>query len=279
MNLFTVDVEDWFHVCGVSGRLGADQWDHLPSRIVSTTRRLLDVLDAVHVQAVFFAVGWIADRQPALIQEILAAGHEVASHSHLHRRVYELSPREFVEDVEAASKALIAAGAQRPRAFRAPEWSINDRAPWALDALAGLGFAIDASKAPLRLVGRVDYPRVPHLLQTASGPIVEVPPFVADRYGQVMPLGWGWGLRMSSPKRVLRTIAAANTAGVPAVLTVHPWEVDPDPPHVALPPRLRFAHYFRLDGFERRLKEIVQHAPFVTLNAVVDAGRRRHAEP
>jgi polysaccharide deacetylase family protein (PEP-CTERM system associated) len=277
MNLFTVDVEDWFHVCGAGSELDRDRWDRLPSRVVSTTRRLLDLLDTFHVRAVFFAVGWIADRQPALIQEIIAAGHEVASHSHLHRRVYELSPAEFVEDVDAASRALVAAGAPRPRAFRAPDWSINDRAPWALDALAGRGFAIDASMAPLRLVGRVDYPRVPHLRQTAGGPIVEVPPFVADRYGQVMPLGWGWGLRMSSPKRVLSTIAAANAAGVPAVLTVHPWEVDPDPPHVALPPRQRFAHYFRLAGFERRLKEIVQNTPFATLNAMVDAGRRSDA--
>ena len=40
--------------------------------------------------------------------------------------------------------------------------------------------------------------------ETAAGPIVEVPPLVADRFGQVMPLGWGWGLRMSSPRRVLR---------------------------------------------------------------------------
>jgi polysaccharide deacetylase family protein (PEP-CTERM system associated) len=279
MNLFTVDVEDWFHVCGAGDQLDRDRWDRLPSRVVSTTRRLLDLLDGLHVRGVFFAVGWVAERQPGLIQEILGAGHEVASHSHLHRRVYELSAHEFVDDVDAASRALMAAGAPRPRAFRAPEWSINDRAPWALDALAGRGFAIDASLAPLRLVGRVDYPRVPHLRPTASGPIVEVPPFVADRYGQVMPLGWGWGLRMSSPKRVVSTIAAANAAGVPAVLTVHPWEVDPDPPHVPLPPRLRFAHYFRLDGFERRLKEIVQHTPFATLNTVVDAGRRSDAKP
>ena len=53
-----------------------------------------------------------------------------------------------------------------------------------------------------------------------------------------MPLGWGWGLRMSSPRRVLRAIERCNAAGVPAVLTVHPWELDPDPPRVRLPPRL-----------------------------------------
>jgi hypothetical protein len=81
---------------------------------------------------------------------------------------------------------------------------------------------------------------------TARGPIVEVPPLVADRFGQVIPMGWGWGLRMSAPARVLREIDRANQMGRPAVLTIHPWELDPDPPRVPLPSGLRFAHYFRL---------------------------------
>jgi polysaccharide deacetylase family protein (PEP-CTERM system associated) len=273
MNIFTVDVEDWFHVCGAGGQLDRRHWDALPSRVVSTTRRLLDLLDAAQVCGTFFVVGWIAERYPQVVADILRAGHVVGSHSHLHRRVYELTSDEFGRDLDEATAALSAAGAPRPQAFRAPEWSINDGASWALSELACHGFTIDASMAPLKMVGRVDYPRVPHLRETASGPIVEVPPFVTDRYGQVMPLGWGWGLRMSSPARVLKCIDAANVAGRPAVLTVHPWEVDPDPPRVALPPRLWFAHYFRLGGFERRLREIVRGTTFVPLDTLKDVAR------
>ena len=91
-----------------------------------------------------------------------------------------------------------------------------------------------------------------------------------------MPLGWGWGLRMSTPARVRRAIDAANHAGRPAVLMVHPWEIDPAPPVVALPPRLRFAHYFRLGGFRRRLKEIMSHTRFTTMSeaaSIVRASR------
>ena len=275
MNVFSVDVEDWFHVCGAGEALAPPHWDTLPSRVVSTTRRLLDLLDRSQVAGTFFVVGWVADRYPGLVHEILERGHEVGSHSYWHRRVYELSASEFQSDVVAAAEALTRAGASTPRMFRAPEWSINDRAPWALDVLASVGVEVDASMAPLRMVGRVDYPRVPHLRETARGPIVEVPPFVADKWGQVMPLGWGWGLRMSTPKRVLRAVEAANTAGIPAVFTVHPWEVDPDPPQVALPLRLWFAHYFRLGGFERRLNEIVKHAPFTTLDSAAALARRQ----
>jgi hypothetical protein len=97
---------------------------------------------------------------------------------------------------------------------------------------------------------------------TAAGAIVELPPLVADRFGQVMPLGWGWGLRMSTPRRVLRTIEAANRRGVPAVLTVHPWELDPDPPRVGLRAGLWFSHYFCLGGFRERLQQVLDSATF-----------------
>lgn len=265
-NAFTVDVEEWFHMCGVGGELAPERWDVLPSRVGETTRRLLAELDGAGVRATFFVLGWIADRHPALVEEILGAGHDVGSHGHSHLRAYELGPDGFAGDLRRSVASLHAAGASGVRAFRAPEWSINDRSLWALDTLAREGFTVDASMAPLRIVGRVDYPRHPHVRQTSAGPILELPPFVTDRFGHVMPIGWGWGLRMSSPARVLRTIEAANRAGVPAVLTVHPWEIDPDPPRVSLPARLRFAHYFRLGGFRERLRRVLRGGDFGALS-------------
>ena len=53
-----------------------------------------------------------------------------------------------------------------------------------------------------------------------------------------------------------------NHAGVPAVLMVHPWELDPDPPRVRLPAKSQFAHYFRLGGFRERLRDVLAAAPF-----------------
>jgi polysaccharide deacetylase family protein (PEP-CTERM system associated) len=264
-NAFTVDVEDWFHICGVGGAIAPACWDDLPSRVVDTTRRLLGELDRAGVRATFFVLGWVAERHPALVAEIIAAGHEIGSHGHAHERAYELGADGFAADLRRSVRALRGAGAGDVTAFRAPEWSINHRSLWALDVLVREGFTTDASMAPLKIVGDVGYPRHPHVRATAAGPILELPPFVADRFGFVMPLGWGWGLRMSSPSRVLRTIQSANTAGIPAVFTVHPWEVDPDPPRVSLPPRLRFAHYFRLAGFRERLAAVLRGADFGAL--------------
>jgi hypothetical protein len=133
------------------------------------------------------------------------------------------------------------------------------------------GFRLDASMAPLTMVGSLSFPRYPHVRRTAAGPIVEVPPLVADRFGQVMPLGWGWGLRMSSPRRVLDAIERVNRHGQPAVLTVHPWELDPDPPRVRLPARLHFAHYFRIGGFADRLRTILAGVQFGPIGRIVPA--------
>jgi len=262
-NAFTVDLEEWFHVCASDlDALRPEHWDRLPSRVDLTTRLVLDLLEAGGVRATFFVVGWVAERHPRLVDAVLQAGHEIGSHSHLHRKVYELDADGFRADLRASLQAVEEAGAPRPAMFRAPEWSINDRSLWALDVLAGEGVHVDASMAPVKLVGSVRYPRYPHIRNTPAGPITEVPPLVADRFRQAMPMGWGWGLRMSSPRRILRTIDAANRTGLPAVLTIHPWELDPHPPRVKLPARLHFAHYFRLNGFERRLREVLRHASF-----------------
>jgi len=261
-NVFTVDLEEWFHVCGVGGELAPANWDRLPARVEQTTRTLLDLLDLVQVRATFFVVGWVGDRYPRLIEAVIAAGHEIGSHGYHHARVYDLGPDRFRQDLRASIRALAAAGAGSVTMFRAPEWSINHRSFWALQTLVEEGISVDASMAPTRLVGAVTNPRHPHLRQTPAGPITEVPPLVVDRFGQAMPMGWGWGLRMSSPRRVVRAIEAVNRAGVPAVLTVHPWELDPNPPRVRLPARLRFAHYFRLSGFRERLHDVLRAAPF-----------------
>ncbi len=274
-NAITVDVEEWFHICGVGGPLARDRWDALPSRVVQTTRMLLDDLDRAGARATFFVLGWVAERHPALVSEILAAGHDVGSHGHLHDRVYDLGGDAFTADLRRGLAALRSAGVTRIAGYRAPEWSINDRSMWALDLLAREGIAVDASMAPVRLVGRVDYPRRPHVRHTSAGAIVEVPPLVADRFGHAMPMGWGWGFRMTSPRRMLRTIDSVNRAGAPAVLMVHPWEIDPDPPSVPLPARLRFAHYFRLDGFRARLAAVLSGGEFGALSdlpAVVSPG-------
>jgi polysaccharide deacetylase family protein (PEP-CTERM system associated) len=261
-NVLTVDVEEWFHVCGAGPALAPAAWPDLPSRVVDNTRDLLAMFDRCQVRATFFVLGWVAARYPAIVGEIAGAGHEIGSHGHWHTRVYDATPETFGADVDQSLAALSAAGVPAVSGFRAPEWSINDRSLWALDVLAGRGFKYDSSMAPLRLIGNPAYPQEPHPRSTAAGTLVEFPPLVGRRLGQNVPLGGGWGLRMAQPPAIRRAIDARNQAGRAVALWVHPWEIDPDPPRVRLPWPQRFAHYFRLSGFKDRLEEILRHGRF-----------------
>ena len=108
-NIFTVDLEDWFHVCGVSA-LSREKWSALPSRVGDTTRWLLDMLDAVGVRATFFVVGWVAEEHPQLVAAVRSAGHDIGSHGHDHLRAYELTADAFAADLQKSVSALRSAG-------------------------------------------------------------------------------------------------------------------------------------------------------------------------
>ncbi|HTV02409.1 MAG TPA: polysaccharide deacetylase family protein [Luteitalea sp.] len=271
LNAFTVDVEDWFHICGVDDRLPERDWPRLESRVVLTTRLLLDDLAAVGATGTFLIVGWVAERFPELVREIVGAGHEVGLHGHRHRRVFELEPEAFRADLRDNLRVLREAGASAVTAFRAPEWSLNQRATWALPILVEEGIRIDASRAPVARVGSPGFPRRPHPIATTAGAILEVPPLVGQLAGHAVPLGWGWGLRKSEPAQVLDAIEASNRNGDPTVITVHPWEIDPSPPQVRLPAPLAFAHYYKLSGFRARLRAVLGGADFGPLRDLPDA--------
>ena len=268
INSFTVDVEEWFHLCGVGGPLAEDRWTSLPSRVESNTAVLLDMLAARGISATFFVVGWVAERHPHLVERIRAAGHEIGSHSYMHRRVYELTAEEFAADLDR-SLSILEPLAGTVRGFRAPEWSINDRSSWALEVLASRGIVFDSSMAPVRVIGNPAYPQHPHVRHTSRGDLWECPPMVDRWLGQNVPLGGGWALRMSRPAAVAREIERRNRAGTPVTLYVHPWELDDDPPRVRLPLSLHFVHYFRLSGFRRRLGEILDAVAFGPMSRVL----------
>ncbi len=271
LNAFTVDVEDWFHICGVDDRLPAARWNDMESRVVPTTRALLEDLARVGRRGTFLVVGWVASRFPSLVGEIRDAGHEIGLHSFWHRRVYDLSPDAFRQDLRDNIAALEAAGAGDLVSFRAPEWSLDTRATWALSILVEEGIRLDASRAPVARVGSPSFPRRPHPLATQAGALLELPPLVGRLAGHAVPLGWGWGLRKADPASVVSAIAEHNRKGDPAVLTVHPWEIDPAPPRVRLPASLAFAHYYRLSGFRARLREILAEVDIGPLRELPDA--------
>ena len=159
----TVDVEDYFQVQAFADVIAPAAWEDLPRRVQANTERLLALFAGAGVQATFFTLGWVAERHPALIRRIVAGGHELASHGHMHQRVDGQRPEEFRADVARARCVLEDAGGVAVAGYRAPTFSVGPRTPWAFDILARTGHRYSSSTYPVRhdLYGQPDAPRRP----------------------------------------------------------------------------------------------------------------------
>jgi len=262
-NAFTIDVEDWYHVCGL---------DVVPSvppsrrRVVPNVGRILALLAEFDVRATFFVLGSVAEEEPALVPMIAAVGHEIASHGYSHRLVPELGPALFRDELRRTGEILERQCGRQPVGFRAPQWSISATAtPWALTILREEGYLYDSSCTPLPVVGEANGPRFPFVVETPAGPLLEIPPMVTPSFLGNLPTGGGWGFRFFPLAMIAGTVARLNAAGNPAVLFLHPREMEAAGPRLRLSPLREFAAYGPRTNPERRLKHLLQRFSFGTL--------------
>jgi polysaccharide deacetylase family protein (PEP-CTERM system associated) len=269
-NILTVDLEDWFHICGVDHLLPEASWHILESRVDANTSKILDLLARHGVTATFFVLGYIAEQHPELIRCIAAEGHEIATHGYAHTRVYTMTPQEFRQDLRKAV-TIITRITNRPiKGYRAPEWSIRDDSLWALDILREEGFEYDASMTPLPIIGNPAYSALPRLLDLPHGRMWEFPPLVAVNPLVNLPIGGGWGLRVFPYRVIRRSIRRLNRMGVPAVIFLHPREFDRTVPRVRLPLALNFVLNARIETTERRLKRLLNDFSFTCVSNVMN---------
>lgn len=267
-NALTIDVEEWFHVCAPPGGPVPRQGEE---RVGAAVERILDLLAGGGVKATFFVLGCVAEQHPALVPAIAAAGHEIASHGWSHRLVTGLSPAEFRDEIRRTGDLLERQTGRRPTGFRAPQWSLcRQRTPWAFSILREEGYRYDASLSPLPFVGNRRGPREPHAILTPAGRVVEIPPLVTPTPFGNLPTGGGWGFRFFPERVIAATIRRLNRRGTPAVLFLHPREVDPEGPRLPLPPLRSFVAYGPRCSAEGRLRSLLGRFEFTTLAQLVD---------
>jgi polysaccharide deacetylase family protein (PEP-CTERM system associated) len=257
--VFSVDVEDYFHVQAFAGSVNREQWSSFPCRVEANTKRVLDLLDRHGVRGTFFILGWVAERYPALVREIVARGHEPACHSYWHRLIFEMTRAEFKEDTHRAKAVIEDAGGCTVRGYRAPSFSVVPRSTWAWVVLAELGFTYDSSVFPIRhdTYGYVQAPRTPFHVRTPSGTICEYPMTTFRIATQNMPVGGGGYLRIFPFWYTRFGVRRSHAEGVPLVAYIHPWEVDPAQPRLRAGLLSRFRHYTNLRRTEELLERLL----------------------
>src|SRR5688572_9326878 len=143
-NIMTVDLEDYY--C----HLPIFLWGKYESRVVMTTRTILDLFDIYKANATFFTIGYIAEKHPELIEEIVSRGHEIASHGYSHHSVKNMNVKEFEYDLKKSLEVLETISGEKVLGFRAPYCSINKQNLWAFHVMRKNRIRYDCSLCPVR---------------------------------------------------------------------------------------------------------------------------------
>ncbi len=254
-NGLTIDLEEWFHVCGVERTIPRDAWPALEHRAHGATEKLLEILG--ETKGTFFVLGYVADRDPALIRMVAEAGHEIASHGWGHGEVTRMTPEAFRADLLRSIDSISAACGVRPRGYRAPGWTIRQENLWALDILREEGFAYDSSFLPWNRGLRPE----PHEIRGLWEFPVSTRPFL----GRSIPVLNGTAVRLLPGKVLIREVRRLNEAGLPAILAIHPWEVDPGFPSIRTPLIQGWLHSKNIRLTAPRIGSLIQQASFAPL--------------
>jgi polysaccharide deacetylase family protein (PEP-CTERM system associated) len=272
LNVLSFDLEDWYQVLYFEDYISRAEWPAQESRLQAATSRLLDILDEHETRATFFILAWNAERVPRLVEEIHRRGHEIASHGFAHYLIYRQTPAAFADDLGRSLRLLRSITGQPVNGYRAPSFSITQESIWAFPILMDHGIEYDSSVLPAHrpYCGIPEAPRGPWVAwREDRRRLIEVPPSTLHVLGRNIPFSGGGYFRLL-PYRVVRWgLRHVNRAGLPGVVYVHPWELDPDHPILPIRRDHRFQHYVNLRRTEARLKQLLKDFRFVPMNKLL----------
>jgi len=268
-NCFSIDLEDW-------AQSTLSPAVPLTERVVANTQRMLDLLAERRVRATFFILGKVVEKFPATIRAVHAAGHEIASHGYGHDLVFNLEPRTFRDDVRRSIDLLGDCLGVRPLGYRAPAFSITARSLWAPPILAELGFTYSSSVFPFagRRYGIPEAPRFPFRWNSCD--LVEFPMTTARWLGRNLPVCGGGYFRLLPGWLARAAIRSVNAEGQPAVIYMHPYEIDVHELRELraagweIPPRTYLMQSLFRGRMEGRLRTLFRRFEFDTLDRIVE---------
>lgn len=256
----SVDIEDYFQVWALSEVIQRHEWDSFALRVEDSTRKTMALFARHQVKATFFTLGWVAEKCPALIREIIAQGHELASHGYDHTKVFDQTREQFFEDIRKTKMILEDISGVAVNGFRAAGFSIDGRTPWAFEALYEAGYIYSSSLHPIAH----DHYHMPDASPDPYYPLghdgfYELPVATVSAYGRRLSCAGGGWFRLLpyawSAHLLAKMIQQEKRA---AVFYFHPWEIDPEQPRIeGLGLKSQLRHYTNLHKMESKLDRLL----------------------
>jgi polysaccharide deacetylase family protein (PEP-CTERM system associated) len=275
--ILSFDVEEYFQVEAAGSVVPRKDWPAFGKRLDGCVDRILTMLAEHGSSATFFVLGWVARHEPQVVRRIVRAGHEIASHGMDHRMIHLLGRDELRRDLADSKSVLEDLAGRQVIGYRAPTFSVTHSTAWAIDAIVEAGFRYDSSVFPVHhdRYGVPGAPPWPHVAVSPNGQrILEVPPLTVRRLGVNWPVGGGGYFRLLPLWVTARAIDSAARSGRHAMLYLHPWELDPGQPVLAMPRMVRWRHRLNLSRTEGKLRRLLEKYRFAGVADCFDTIRR-----
>lgn len=267
-NIMSVDLEDFY--CD----LPFSKWDAYEGRVAKITRIILDIFEKYKARATFFVLGYIAEKNPELIEEVKTRGHEIASHGYSHTKVTKMTKQNFELDLVKSLAVLRKISGEKILGFRAPFFSINKQNIWAFNIIKKY-LSYDSSVFPVKPhYGLSEAPRYIYRMsdtnpwkEDPNSKFFEIPMTTLRLPGLGnVPVAGGLYLRLLPNHFLKLGIKKSNEKGFSAAIYIHPKDFDPEMPRIKDYP---WHTYWGLKGAGRKLESLLNDFRFASVNEVV----------
>ncbi|MEM6712230.1 MAG: FAD-dependent oxidoreductase [Pseudomonadota bacterium] len=272
-SILSVNLEDYFQAAPMRDLIPSRNWSRFSTRVETSAETTLDLLDKYDQRATFFVLGWIAERYPDLIAEIVRRGHAVASKGYLHRQFRQMTLGAFEEDLRRSIDAIATATGQSPLGYRIAEGSLptDDLRPFEILAEAGIRYDSSIRPFGMSFVGKQKWRDVQTLsgqASTGAGWSLTEVPLSTDRFlGMPVPLtGGNYFRQMPKDLYERRLDAFLKRTDQPWHFYFHSWELDPEQPRVSaasLAGRIR--QYRNLEDMPKQIEELINKHAFASI--------------
>lgn len=267
-HLLTVNVEDYFQVGVFQKFISSDNWYRFESRLNQNVDRVLSVLEEYDTKATFFVLGWVAEKDPALVQKIAGAGHEVASRGYLHHKLTTMERSQIREDLCHSRAILEDVTGCSVQGFRLSDGWLNRETLWLLDEVAAAGYRYDSSLLPRQrdFAAQSEWRQIREI-QTAQGTLLEVPLSTMEIPGGWLPIAGG-NYQRQVPDFLMRRLVdrAVASDSEPYVMYFQVWELDDEQPRLSVANRLtQLRHYRKLGKYRRILPQYLNRYQFTSI--------------